>query len=61
MILGHKPISKSRLIDRRVKRLIKKYPDVWPAAVVHDQARWQDMPADQFDWAIAQIEKRVRA
>ena len=60
-IVGHS--NRKRLDSRRnrrvVNRLIKLYPDLWPAVVVHGQERWQDMPADQFDWAIDQSLKRL--
>jgi hypothetical protein len=61
-IVGHKR-SRASIDTRRhrrvVNRLIKLYPDLWPAVVVHGQERWQDMPSDQFDWAIEQSLKRL--
>jgi hypothetical protein len=60
-LLGHnRKLTESKRYDRMVRRLIRHYPDLWPAAVVHRQARWQDMPADQFDWAIGKSIERLK-
>jgi hypothetical protein len=49
--------TEQKRTDRQVRRFIKEFPQFWPASVVHGKASYRDMPADQFDWAIAQIEK----
>jgi len=60
-LLGHNTkLTGSKRYDRKVKKLIRRFPDLWPAVVVHGQERWQNMPADQFDWAIEQSVHRLQ-
>lgn len=59
-IVGH-VTRRSRDVknDRLVRKLVKQYPDVWPVMVVTGEEDWRDMPADQFDWALDEIKKRM--
>jgi len=59
-LLGHnRKLTESKRVNRNVKRMIRRFPQFWPASVVHGAARWQDMPTDQFDWAMDQSLTRL--